>query len=210
MNHKVETYAKAVKIFVDVINNVRAEPAASGRRLSERVKVPTATGQRIITSLEKHGWLLRDSSTGIVAGLEARRIGFRAWGAGDIADICSPILNNLRHRTNITAFLGFRGSEKIQLGAFSFGRGHLFCRSEYDILHMTIDRLNQGDFIFCSLGSRAENIIIRSTCFAPLMNLEYSTDVVVGLLASSPNFSFTSQHLIAITEAIERFSKTDV
>lgn len=96
--------------------------------LARAANLSSTTGYRMAVQAEALGVLQRQSSGIYCRGPLLLRAGLSALGFGHLALAAAPILVDLRHSANLTAFLYVLSSDTLLIGPHSMGRSTEFVR----------------------------------------------------------------------------------
>ncbi|HEY8596195.1 MAG TPA: hypothetical protein VIL84_13210 [Devosiaceae bacterium] len=130
------TYERAVALFGALVERPSRVLCLNPVDMLSATGRATSTGYRALAEAEASGLLSRDLQQAYGPGPLARRIGFSAYGAGELANVAAPILLDLRETVRRTALVGFSRDGELHVGLYSVGRGSDFVRVApvYDIL----------------------------------------------------------------------------
>ncbi|QLF71852.1 hypothetical protein FE840_019830 (plasmid) [Peteryoungia desertarenae] len=116
-------YEKAVALFAKIMNAPNTELCTRPADLARALDRSSSTNFRAIAEAEAAGLIKRDLRKHYLKGAVARRIGFSAFGFGQVSDIVEPILIDVRERTRRSSIIGVIDGDRLFVGPFSMGRG---------------------------------------------------------------------------------------
>lgn len=130
MRQSPSIYEKAVQHFDDVVDAPITKLCAKPADLTHALNRSSSTNFRAVAEAEANGLLRRDLKNHYARGALARRIGFSAFGIGQLSDVVEPLLIDLRERTRRTSVIIVQKGDQVFVGPFSLGRGPEYVRPE--------------------------------------------------------------------------------
>ncbi|WP_298852735.1 hypothetical protein [uncultured Ruegeria sp.] len=125
--HQIQnSYDRAVARFSDLLDGASAAKGSSVNQVSIRAKLPRSTAYRQFETLEQLRITNRAPSGDITLSDLGWRIGFSAWGFGDVSPFAAATVRYLRIQSRRTSFLGVLTDRKLQAIAYSASRGLSF------------------------------------------------------------------------------------
>jgi hypothetical protein len=123
-------YDRAVSSFGKIVNAPDDELCTKPADVARTLDRSNSTNFRAVAEAEAGGLIKRDLRKHYLKGALARRIGFSAFGFGQISDIVEPILIDLRERMRRTSIIGVMDGNRLYVGPFSMGRGRDYTRPD--------------------------------------------------------------------------------
>jgi DNA-binding IclR family transcriptional regulator len=107
MKTKDDSPSVAVERALSMLEAVAHEPnGLSNAEISRQLKVPKSSASYILRTLEKHGYVKRDSADGKYrVGLKILSLSRGALSGIDVREVALPIMRHLMEKTNLTCHL---------------------------------------------------------------------------------------------------------